>query len=39
MKMMKSLMLMSIGGMSVIAFQKYKKPLMNKLDEFIGQNL
>ncbi len=35
MKMMKSLMLMMVGGASVIAYQKYKKPLMNKMSAML----
>lgn len=39
MKTMKSMMLMAIGGMSVLAFQKYKKPLMNKVEQLIEQKM
>lgn len=36
---MKNLMLMTIGGMSVLAFQKYKQPLMNKLETMLEQKM
>lgn len=32
-KMAKSVMLMALGGLSVIAYQKYNKPLMRKMDK------
>ena len=31
--MAKSVMLMALGGLSVIAYQKYNKPLMRKMDK------
>ena len=37
MKMMKSLMLMMVGGASVLAYQKYKEPLMNKMNAMLDQ--
>lgn len=31
-KMAKSMMLMALGGLSVLAYQKYNKPMMRKMD-------
>ncbi|CCY94524.1 unknown [Firmicutes bacterium CAG:884] len=39
MKMMKSLMLMMVGGASVLAYQKYKEPLMNKMNAMLDQKM
>ena len=35
MKMAKSMMLMALGGASVLAYQKYNKPLMKKMDKMM----
>lgn len=39
MKFMKSMILMAIGGMGVIAFQKYKQPLMNKVMQMVDEKM
>lgn len=37
MKMAKSMMLMAIGGASVLAYQKYNKPLMKKMSKMMNK--
>ena len=39
MKMMKSLMLMMVGGASVLAYQKYKEALINKMTAMLDQKM
>ena len=39
MKAVKGLTLMTIGGLAVLAYQKYKDPLMNQIDCIIGQKM
>jgi hypothetical protein len=36
-KMAKSMMLMALGGLSVLAYQKYNKPLMKKMDRAMNE--
>lgn len=36
-KMTKSMMLMALGGLSVIAYQKYNKPLMKKMSRMMNK--
>ncbi len=36
-KMAKSIMLMALGGASVIMYQKYNKPLMKKMDKAMSK--
>ncbi len=35
--MTKSMMLMALGGLSVIAYQKYNKPLMKKMSKMMNK--
>ena len=35
--MAKSMMLMALGGLSVLAYQKYNKPLMKKMDRAMNE--
>ena len=37
MKMAKTMMLMGLGGLSVIAYQKYSKPLMKKMSKLMNK--
>ena len=37
MKMAKTMMLMALGGASVIAYQKYNKPLMKKMSKMMNK--
>lgn len=37
MKMAKSMALMALGGLSVMAYQKYSKPLMKKMTKAINK--
>ncbi len=37
MKMAKSMALMAMGGLSVMAYQKYKKPLMKKMTKAMNK--
>lgn len=37
MKMAKTMMLMGLGGLSVIAYQKYNKPLMKKMSKMMNK--
>lgn len=35
--MMKNILLMMVGGIMVIAYQKYKEPLMNSIECYLTQ--
>lgn len=39
MKAVKGLTLMTMGGLAVLAYQKYKDPLMNQIEMVIGQKM
>jgi len=39
MKTVKSLALMTMGGMMVLAYQKYKKPLMDYMETMLSQEM
>ena len=37
MKLTKSMMLMALGGASVVMYQKYNKPLMRKMSKMMNK--
>jgi len=37
MKLTKSMMLMALGGASVVMYQKYNKPLMKKMSKMMNK--
>ena len=37
MKIGKTMILMGLGGLSVLAYQKYNKPLMKKMSDMMGK--
>ena len=39
MKMTKDIMMMSLGAGAVLAYQKYKKPVMKKLDKVVDKTM
>lgn len=39
MKMAKDVMMMSLGAGAVLAYQKYKKPVMKKLDKVVDKTM